>query len=68
MPEMQLQKIWKNHYKVGMQRQIKLLQNLERKYEEGIQTQQWWVKKLTGICKWLPLYKPVNYLTKLLQL
>ena len=40
MPEMQLQKIWKNHYKVGMQRQIKLLQNLGRKYEEGIQTQQ----------------------------
>ena len=40
MPEMQPQKIWKNNYKVGMQRQTKLLQKLERKYAEGIQTQQ----------------------------
>ena len=44
MPEMLLQNLWKNHYKVRMQRQNELLQNLERKYAEGIQTQQWWVK------------------------
>ena len=37
---MLLQIIWKNHYKVDMQRKNKLLQNLERKYAEVIQTQQ----------------------------
>ena len=41
MTEMLLQNLWKNHYKVQMQRQNKLLQNLERKYAEGIQKQQW---------------------------
>ena len=40
MPEMLLQKLLKNHYKVHIQGQNKLLQNLERKYAEGMQTQQ----------------------------
>ena len=40
MPEMLLKNLWKNHYKVRMQGQNKL----ERKYPEGRQTQQWWVK------------------------
>ena len=64
MPEMLLQILWKNHYKVRMQRKNKLLQNLERKYAEVIQTQQWWVKKFTSICKLLPLYKPAHLITK----
>ena len=41
---MLLQNLWKNHYKVRTQDQNKLLQNLERKYAEGIQAQKWWVK------------------------
>ena len=44
MPEMLLQNLWKNRYKVHIQEQNKPLQNLERKYAEGIQTQQWWAK------------------------
>ena len=41
---MLLQNLLTNYYKVRMQMQNKLLQNLERKYAEGIQTQQWRVK------------------------
>ena len=41
MPEMLLKNVWKNCYRVHMQRQNKLLQNLERKYAEGMQTQKW---------------------------
>ena len=37
---MLLQNLLKNHYKVRMQGQNKLLQKLDRKYAEGIQTQQ----------------------------
>ena len=37
---MLLQNLRKNYYKVHMQRQNKLLQNLERKYAKGMQTQQ----------------------------
>ena len=44
MPEVLLQNLWKNHYKVRIQKLIKLLQNLEKKCAEGIQIQQWWVK------------------------
>ena len=40
MPETLLQ----NRYKVSMQRQNRFLKNLERKYAEGIQTQQGWLK------------------------
>ena len=40
MPEMLVQNLLKNLCKVHIQRHNKLLQNLERKYAEGIQTQQ----------------------------
>ena len=40
MPEMLLQNLFKNHYKVPMQMQNELLQNLERKYADDVQTQQ----------------------------
>ena len=34
MPEMLVQNLWKNHYKMLMQRQNKPLQNLDRKYTQ----------------------------------
>ena len=53
-------------YKVRMQRQNKLLQNLDMKYAEGIQTQQWWGKiLLVYVNGYHCIYiKPVHVITK----